>query len=391
MWNIFSLCQKYTIRTIKRDRVPEKPNNTKKYIRIMGNTSNLPITEMDISSDKTDSPILTEKLINPPLILSTDYLFTSNWSGGFAQQNLKNFKVQKQFFNENQKTGIWNIKLTHNKKFLFTSDEAGNVKQWSVKKQSLLKNYKVPLSKSLQYINVRCLLTSPDDEFLFIASGSNVYQYNISKSKQVQTHKTSDQKSIVHYITCTFNNKYLFIGDNQGYQCQICLVTNTKVISVKICGTSIARCVVTSDDEFLYVSSNGYIKKWDIEKRCLANLKCDLKLCPHDIWSMALSKDNRYIYATGLGPYFKKIDTNDQKEVEDIASNDLNNFTKENCGVPFSLQMDHNKGLLYIGDSFDGVRQYNVNTGLVVRFYPKIFYPRTFATNKSETLYAITI
>ena len=122
----------------------------------------------------------------------TQYLGTRR---GFLFK-LNNYKVVVSF-GQIHKERIFCMAVTYNNKFLFTSDLKGNIRQWSVLKNTLIRKFKVDDNTGIYSMKI-----SEDDKWLYVGTYcGKLYEFSINFHKSInnvsyQILKESDRRII---------------------------------------------------------------------------------------------------------------------------------------------------------------------------------------------------
>lgn len=156
---------------------------------------------------------------------------------------------------------IPDITCTKDGAYLFTSDISGNVKQWCLKRKSLIKDYG-KLNDSCKIIRV-----TYDNKYLILCGKYNLMQFSLHDHKVVNliNNVCSDQDyNSIFSSAMSPNNEDFFVGDHAGNLIQFCIKPDRFGIVNKYDGLSrntISSLAVTPNGESLFWGTLRYMEK----------------------------------------------------------------------------------------------------------------------------------
>ena len=143
------------------------------------------------------------------------YLFVSDNEGNLKQICIETKLVLKDY-GRIHKGNILSITVTRDNKYLFTSDTRGHLKQFMISEQKELKNY-----DKVHTAPILCIKSSWDNKYLFTASSQGIlFQWSIPLQDKVREYPDLHQGQIL-CLASTTDSKFQFSSDNQGYLKQI--------------------------------------------------------------------------------------------------------------------------------------------------------------------------
>jgi WD40 repeat protein len=132
-------------------------------------------------------------------------LFASDEGGNLTQFDIETARLVKNFGKVHE-GGINSMALTKNNEFLFTADKYGNLKQFSVPDSTLV-NDLPKIHKAIIYsigkfqCNLKSLVTTWDDEFLFTSDSDGVLKQWYVNEKRVTYMKKGKKIIQAQYST----------------------------------------------------------------------------------------------------------------------------------------------------------------------------------------------
>jgi hypothetical protein len=232
--------------------------------------------------------------LEPKFFEEPRFLFSADSNGNVKQWSLRDSTVVKDMAKTYHKTTVYVIASTRNSKYLFTSDQLGNVKQISVADSSIVKDYgkvfKAPIT---------ALECSPDSRFLLVGDeNGNLKQFDVETQKLMKSYGKVLPGAM---LTCavTPDSATFFVAGSQGHCKQFCLNDYATVRDYgKIHKGSIFSICVTADSNYLFTSDKyGYMKQWGVKDGNL--IKDYSKVHERFIYAMATTPDSRYLFVTG--------------------------------------------------------------------------------------------
>lgn len=230
--------------------------------------------------------------------------------------------------------------------YLFTSDIAGNLLQWSIYLNQFDKN---PKSISLHCLtnyekstkekgNIEQIKISPNNEYLLSCGGiinnkshknqpgsdprkgeliapktistkGFVNQYSLKTKSLIKKYEFNEIHNIKAMV-CTNDSKYLFVGTLNGDLYQISILTNQIIeIYKKIHTRWLIGLTSTYDNRYLFTFDyKGVLKQWSLSSvispgsKQLLSIRDYGKVHPTMILSLAITSDSQYLYtADGNG------------------------------------------------------------------------------------------
>ena len=102
----------------------------------------------------------------------------------------------------------------------------------------------------------------------------------------------------------------------------------------------------------------------DIDKKILVRSfgKVNPDSCGN--WSLAITKDDRYIFVGGIGPYLSKFDIVKQTKVADLIQLS-NSLLSTNTGVIFSMELVNDDKEIWFSCSFGNVRVFDLENNRI--------------------------
>lgn len=153
-------------------------------------------------------------------------------------------------------------------KYIFTGDETGVLKQWSISEQILVKDYGQIHKRGLQSMAV-----TSDGKFLFTSDClGSLKQFSICEKILVKQFVKAHEGSI-RSMSATIDCEYLFTSDEFGSLIQWaiqdpCVVVKKDWGQVQL--YQINSVITTFDSQFIFTSDCvGNLKKWSIRKQKL--------------------------------------------------------------------------------------------------------------------------
>jgi WD40 repeat protein len=202
------------------------------------------------------------------------WLFTSDKTG-----ELKQFCVPEQALIKNygkvHKAAIKSIAASYDGKHLFTADDKGNLIQWDIDSQTLVKDY-----GQMHNAPILSMVITPNCENLFTgAENGYLKQFSVSKQKLLKSYDKC-HKAPITAMASSNDGKYIFTccltALNQwSVSGQKCLKNFAEALGADLAFNGIC---VSPCSKFLYSFDwDGEIKKWSISgKKVVGSMpKCD--------------------------------------------------------------------------------------------------------------------
>ena len=156
-------------------------------------------------------------------------------------------------------TSIYALCITKNNKYFFTGncDKNPNVKQWSLSNFKLIQDYKNVFDSRF---GITSILTTPDENYLFIAGTYILSQYELKNHMLVKIYKTI-MIGCIFSMSISYCNKYLFQSDYYGYITKILIKDRIPIKnSIKIGEDGTYSITLTKDFDILFVATNCKVK-----------------------------------------------------------------------------------------------------------------------------------
>ena len=200
--------------------------------------------------------------------IKSRYLFTGDHGGRMKQWSIKRQLLLKDF-GEVHENPISSFVATNDGKFLFSCDFRGFQIQWSIPKQKRVKDYDELIEPS---DSVDSATLSYDSKYLFLASmNGHLVQISINKKKVKHNfggvYDLTPGNCGIHLVEVSYDSKYLFVCNWQGSLKQFCIKKNELVKDYgQIHKLRIKKIVFSDDNQFFYTrDQKGSISKWGVE------------------------------------------------------------------------------------------------------------------------------
>ena len=249
-------------------------------------------SEIDKSSNDTNSKS------------TKHYQFTAG-EGKLKQWTINDKSIDLLKIYDEPHAGVINsITITKDNKFLFTSDDIGYQKQWSIQQRSLLKHY-----GKIHIEGIDSMITTNDSLNLFTGGLREQKQWSIPNKKLIKDYGRAHDSYILS-MAVTYDNKFLFTGADDQNQKQWCIETQQMVKNYGIVHNSLIRCiVVTLDNRCMFTGGyDNHLKKWSIKKQ---ELDKDLggtigKGLEDSILSMCIGNGGKSLFSCSYDGFLKE-------------------------------------------------------------------------------------
>ena len=204
------------------------------------------------------------------------------------------------------------LTTTIDKKYLFVGDWSGIQKQIDVKDQNVTHEY------GKVHDGITSMATTFDTKYLFTIGwgADNLKQFRIIDHQLIKTYNVL---SFITSIIITFNDKDLFVGNDDGYLKQICVEKREVIKEYGRIHTSwINSMAVTRDNNYLITSSEDKnIKKVSIINKEV--VKDFGEICSNCINTIQMTSDNENLFVFDGGYNLKLIELTDGNIIKDFS------------------------------------------------------------------------
>lgn len=194
--------------------------------------------------------------------------------------------------------------LLNSPQYQLTSDDKGFLKQWSINRQTLIRNFG-QVTKN----GIYAMAKTHDQKYLLIGSGKGlIIQYCLKEMILVKEYPIFKYK--ITSIAITHDNQSIFCSDSRGNLTQLSLKDGLLEIEKehrKAHKVQINCITISSDDKFMATGcGQGFIKLWSLlEKKWISgvsqqsssNIIMDMKFCKagNSLYSMDM-QGTVYLY-----------------------------------------------------------------------------------------------
>ena len=193
----------------------------------------------------------------------TDYLFTTDSAGNLSQWSISDQCLIRDFENQHF-CQITSIVVSIKNKLQFTSDEKGNLIQYSQETNKMVKNW-----HRIHLASITCMLVTFDENYLVTCDNlGHIKQFSLEAQDLTKDYKNAHNYSI-QCMASTKNSKYVFSGDKSGYLKQWNIYTKQLAMNWgKIHDESIDHLIFTNDNKFQFtLDITGKIMQWMFDTR----------------------------------------------------------------------------------------------------------------------------
>jgi WD40 repeat protein len=241
-----------------------------------------------------------------------EWLFTSDSKGEIKQFSLNKDSYHehigdcvdigdcKDIYDDKEKkkahiSDIRAMECTGDSEFIFSADKNGFLKQWSTEDLSLLENYGKVTSNMIYTLSI-----TADSEWLFLADETGLLlQFDI-KSRILEKDYGRIHSGEIYSIACSPDNQHLFTSDNKGNVKQWAIREQTLVYNFGDVHDGICYSICCSPDgNYIFTSdSRGEIKQFSVmQQKILKNFGF---VHSYPIYSMTCTDDSKLLITSDI-------------------------------------------------------------------------------------------
>ena len=318
---------------------------------------------MTKNKEDTENNIETTVSMSHKSFETKGYIFTSDINHNVKQWRSTDFSLKKVFENIHN-SQITDIVCSHNCKFQFTIETAGNLKQWNVNDSTQRHDWGFIHDENLVYT----LKLSPDDKYLFTGDDQgNLKQWGVEQMSLYHNWEKIHEATI-NTITVAPNSDYLFTTAGSTLKM---LEQDTKII-IKSFENAHEGCIyasaITNNEEYFFTAdSNGNLNKWTCWlKSANPNLVMDkslAKIHPCQIRSIAVTGDSSILFTSDIKGSIKMFN------IGGCSLNLLKHYPNAHDDSILSICTSKNSKIFYTSDKSGTLKIWAVEDLKIVELY----------------------
>ena len=252
-------------------------------------------------------------------------------------------------------------------KYIYTSDELGNLKKWSLQGRSLFYDYGICHNGSINSI-----IVTYDGKKLFSCDSKGCLKCWDTKTHTLIYDFGKISEKPINCLIITHKDNYLFTGDGAGRQLQFDISENVKLVEDYgiVHEDQIWGMEITANDKFLYTSNaGGTLIKWSISKRKL--LKDFGKIHAKSIFTILTTYDQKYLFTSGKRGSLKQYSLQTDNLVKD--------YGKIHSSPIFAISATYDSQFLFTADCTAKLKMWSIPERKLLHNFGQIHRSSIFA------------